>query len=118
MMFQSYALFPHMTVEQNIAFGLMQDRLPAARIRERVAEMLELVRMPISPTPAGSALGRSAAARGAGARAGQAAEDPAARRAARRARQAAARATQFELVNIQERVGTTFIMSLMIRKKR
>jgi putrescine transport system ATP-binding protein len=31
MMFQSYALFPHMTVEQNVAFGLKQDRLPRPR---------------------------------------------------------------------------------------
>ncbi len=45
MMFQSYALFPHMTVEQNIAFGLKQDKLPKAEIDERVAEMLRLVRM-------------------------------------------------------------------------
>lgn len=45
MMFQSYALFPHMTVEQNIAFGLKQDRLPRAEIAERVAEMLKLVHM-------------------------------------------------------------------------
>jgi putrescine transport system ATP-binding protein len=45
MMFQSYALFPHMSVEQNIAFGLKQDRLPKAEIAERVAEMLRLVRM-------------------------------------------------------------------------
>ncbi|MCL1037018.1 polyamine ABC transporter ATP-binding protein [Shewanella corallii] len=45
MMFQSYALFPHMTVEQNIAFGLKQDKLPKAEIAERVAEMLKLVRM-------------------------------------------------------------------------
>jgi len=43
MMFQSYALFPHMTVEQNIAFGLKQDRLPKAEIAERVAEKLTLV---------------------------------------------------------------------------
>lgn len=40
MMFQSYALFPHMTVEQNIAFGLKQDKLPKAEITARVAEML------------------------------------------------------------------------------
>ncbi len=40
MMFQSYALFPHMTVEQNIAFGLKQDRLPKAEITARVQEML------------------------------------------------------------------------------
>ncbi|HSX70988.1 MAG TPA: polyamine ABC transporter ATP-binding protein [Pseudomonas sp.] len=45
MMFQSYALFPHMTVAQNIAFGLKQDRLPQAEIDERVAEMLKLVHM-------------------------------------------------------------------------
>ncbi|STQ44907.1 Spermidine/putrescine import ATP-binding protein PotA [Ewingella americana] len=45
MMFQSYALFPHMTVEQNIAFGLKQDKLPSAEIKSRVAEMLTLVHM-------------------------------------------------------------------------
>lgn len=45
MMFQSYALFPHMTVEQNIAFGLKQDKLPGAEIKARVAEMLTLVHM-------------------------------------------------------------------------
>lgn len=45
MMFQSYALFPHMTVEQNIAFGLKQDRLPKAEIAARVNEMLALVHM-------------------------------------------------------------------------
>ena len=39
-MFQSYALFPHMTVEQNIAFGLKQDKLPKAEIASRVEEML------------------------------------------------------------------------------
>src|SRR6202521_2645134 len=45
MMFQSYALFPHMNVEQNVAFGLKQDRLPKAQIQERVATMLDLVKM-------------------------------------------------------------------------
>ena len=45
MMFQSYALFPHMTVEQNIAFGLKQDRLAKDEIASRVAEMLTLVHM-------------------------------------------------------------------------
>lgn len=45
MMFQSYALFPHMTVEQNIAFGLKQDHLSRAEIVQRVAEMLSLVHM-------------------------------------------------------------------------
>lgn len=45
MMFQSYALFPHLTVEQNIAFGLKQDRMPKAEIKVRVSEMLNLVHM-------------------------------------------------------------------------
>ncbi|CRL49966.1 MULTISPECIES: ABC transporter ATP-binding protein [Pseudomonas] len=45
MMFQSYALFPHMTVAQNIAFGLKQDKLPAAEVDARVADMLKLVQM-------------------------------------------------------------------------
>ncbi len=45
MMFQSYALFPHMTVEQNIAFGLKQDKMPSGEISARVEEMLKLVQM-------------------------------------------------------------------------
>ena len=45
MMFQSYALFPHMTVEQNIAFGLKQDGMEKAAIEARVAEMLKLVKL-------------------------------------------------------------------------
>ena len=45
MMFQSYALFPHMTVEQNVAFGLKQDRAAQGRDRERVATMLDLVKL-------------------------------------------------------------------------
>ena len=45
MMFQSYALFPHMTVEQNIAFGLKQDKMPKADITARVEDMLKLVHM-------------------------------------------------------------------------
>ena len=45
MMFQSYAPFPHMTVADNIAFGLKQDRLAKSEIDARVAEMLKLVQM-------------------------------------------------------------------------
>jgi putrescine transport system ATP-binding protein len=45
MMFQSYALFPHMTVEANVAFGLKQDGMPKDQIAARVAEMLKLVKM-------------------------------------------------------------------------
>jgi putrescine transport system ATP-binding protein len=45
MMFQSYALFPHLNVEANIAFGLKQEGLPKAEIADRVGEMLALVRL-------------------------------------------------------------------------
>ena len=45
MMFQSYALFPHMSVEKNIAFGLKQDKVPKDEIQQRVAEVIELVQM-------------------------------------------------------------------------
>jgi putrescine transport system ATP-binding protein len=111
MMFQSYALFPHMTVEQNVAFGLKQDRLPRAEIKDRVAAMLELVKM-------GSFAGRK----------------PHQLSGGQRQRVALARSlvkqpklllldeplgaldrklrehTQFELVNIQEKLGVTFIV--------
>src|SRR5436190_12038354 len=42
MMFQSYALFPHLTVEGNVAFGLKQERMPKPEIAARVQEMLAL----------------------------------------------------------------------------
>jgi putrescine transport system ATP-binding protein len=45
MMFQSYALFPHMSVEKNVAFGLEQDGLPKADVAARVEEMLRLVKL-------------------------------------------------------------------------
>ena len=45
MMFQSYALFPHMTVENNVAFGLEQERLPPAEVDARVKESLAAVEM-------------------------------------------------------------------------
>ena len=45
MMFQSYALFPHMTVEKNIAFGLKQDGMPKDEMVERVSQMLKLVKL-------------------------------------------------------------------------
>ncbi len=45
MMFQSYALFPHMTVEKNIAFGLEQDNMARGEIEARVQEMLKLVKL-------------------------------------------------------------------------
>jgi len=45
MMFQSYAVFPHMTVAQNIAYGLKKERVAKPEITRRVSEMLELVQL-------------------------------------------------------------------------
>ena len=45
MMFQSYALFPHLSVWDNVAFGLRRDRLPRLEIEARVTQMLELVQL-------------------------------------------------------------------------
>lgn len=44
--FQNYALFPHMTVGENIAYGLMVKKVPKAEREQRVGEMLDLVRLP------------------------------------------------------------------------
>jgi putrescine transport system ATP-binding protein len=45
MMFQSYALFPHMSVEQNVAFGLKQEGIAREEIARRVADMLAIVKL-------------------------------------------------------------------------
>ena len=92
MMFQSYALFPHMDVAENVGYGLRREGLPAAEIataRRRGAGPGAAGRP--RQAPAGAALGRPAPARGAGPRADQAAQAAAARRAAGRARPQAAR---------------------------
>ncbi len=44
--FQSYALFPHMTIGENVAFGLQMDRVPKAEIVQRVKDALIMVRLP------------------------------------------------------------------------
>jgi putrescine transport system ATP-binding protein len=111
MMFQSYALFPHMTVEQNVAFGLRQDGTARAEIETRVQEMLSLVKLD-----------------------GYAKRKPHQLSGGQRQRVALARAlvkrpklllldeplgaldkklrehTQFELVGLQERLGVTFVI--------
>jgi putrescine transport system ATP-binding protein len=111
MMFQSYALFPHMTVEQNVAFGLKQEGCPKDEIERRVAEMLGIVKL--------GEFGR---------------RKPHQLSGGQRQRVALARAlikkpklllldeplgaldkklreqTQFELVNIQEQLGVTFVI--------
>ena len=45
MMFQSYAIFPHMTVEKNIAYGLHKDRVGKSEIAERVDDVIQLVQL-------------------------------------------------------------------------
>jgi ABC-type Fe3+/spermidine/putrescine transport system ATPase subunit len=62
MMFQSYALFPHLTVGGNVAFGLRQERLPEPEIASRVAEMLALVKLEGLPTQAAQPPAASASA--------------------------------------------------------
>ena len=45
MVFQNYALFPHMTVEQNLAFGLEMRKIPKPQIREKIAKVLDMVQL-------------------------------------------------------------------------
>ena len=45
MMFQSYALFPHMTVEKNVAYGLQKEKIPQSEIDQRVKKILDLVQL-------------------------------------------------------------------------
>jgi len=111
MMFQSYALFPHMTVENNIAFGLEQEGLPKNDIAERVAEMLALVKLDefAKRKPhqlSGGQRQRVALARALIKRPKLLLLDEPLGALDKRLREH----TQFELVNIQKRLGVTFVV--------
>jgi putrescine transport system ATP-binding protein len=111
MMFQSYALFPHMSVEQNVAFGLRQDKVPKGEIRERVAEILKLVRMNQLATRrphqlSGGQRQRVALARSLVKRPKLLLLDEPLAALDRKLREH----TQFELINIQETLGVTFVV--------
>lgn len=111
MMFQSYALFPHMSVEQNIAFGLKQENLPKSVISDRVHQGLELVKMTSyahrKPHQlSGGQRQRVALARSLVKRPKILLLDEPLGALDKKLREQ----TQFELVNIQEEVGITFIM--------
>ena len=111
MMFQSYALFPHMTVEQNVAYGLKRDKIPKDEITRRVEEILSMVELSdfIKRKPhqlSGGQRQRVALARALVKRPKVLLLDEPLGALDKRLREQ----TQFELINIQDQLGVTFVV--------